>query len=86
MRARIVAAFWATSLVACSATGFDLQRASARAMTPTPYPDSVTISDVRRDRLGNVRKWVATSRDGVFDCSLEDQERTPLCARRDARR
>jgi len=86
MRARIAVAFLAAPLVACSATGFNLQRASARAMTPTPFPDSVAISDVHRDRLGNVRKWVATTRDGVFECTLEDQERTPLCAKRDSRR
>lgn len=86
MRARIAVALLAAPLVACSATGFNLQRASARAMTPTPFPDSVAISDVQRDRLGNVRKWVATTRDGVFECTLEDQERTPLCAKRDTRR
>ena len=86
MRAHIALAFWAASLVACAGTGVDLRRMSARAMTPTPFPDSVTISDVHRDRLGNVRKWVATTRDGVFECTLEAEERTPLCARRDPRR
>ena len=86
MRARIAVAFCAASLVACSVTGINLQRLSARSMTPTPFPDSVAISDVHRDRRGNVRKWVATTRDGVFDCSLEDQERTPICAKRDSRR
>lgn len=86
MRARVTAALWAASLVACSATGFDLQRASARAMTPTPFPDSVTISDIHRDRLGNVRRWIATTRDGVYECSIEPREHAPLCARRDAQR
>jgi hypothetical protein len=74
------------SLVACGATGFDLQRASARAMTPTPYPDSVAISDIHRDRLGNVRRWVATTRDGVYECSIEPREHAPLCAKRDPQR
>jgi hypothetical protein len=82
MRSRVAVAFWAATLVGCAGTGVNLERASARAMTPTPNPDSVTVADVQRDKLGNVRRWVATTRDGVFDCSIEPDERTPLCAKR----
>ena len=49
----------------------------------TPDPDSVTISDVRHDRLRNLRAWVATTRGGVYDSSLAPGEHAPLCARRD---
>ena len=87
MRPRIALAFCAASLVGCAiSSGVDLRRLSARAMTPTPFPDSVAISDVHRDRLGNVRKWVATTRDGVYECTLEPEEGTPICPRRDPRR
>ena len=87
MRARIpvalCAAFATAPLVACVGVGVNLQRASARAITPTPYPDSIAISDVRHDRLGNLRAWVATTRAGVYDCTIEPRERVPLCAKRD---
>jgi len=83
MRTLVLSALCAVALVACAGANLDLQRASARAMTPTPYPDSVTISDVHHDRLGNLRSWVATTRTGVYDCSLEPTERAPLCAKRD---
>jgi hypothetical protein len=65
---------------ATMATGRNLQRESARAITPTPYPDSVKISDVQ----GGITsaKWVATTPSGVFDCSLQAGESHPLCAKR----
>jgi hypothetical protein len=84
MRTLALSALCALTLAACAGTNLNLQRASARAMTPTPYPDSVTISNVHHDRLGNVRSWVATTRAGVYDCSLEPAERAPLCAKRDS--
>ena len=80
------AALATAALAACAGTGLNLQRVSARAITPTPYPDSVVISEVRHDRLGNLRSWVATTRSGVYDCSLEPGERAPLCAKRDPSR
>ena len=84
MRAPVLGVLLAVALVACAGTvRHELQRQSARAITPTPYPDSVTISDIRRDRLGNVREWVATARGGAYDCSLEDRERQALCVRRE---
>lgn len=87
MRFLILAPLCAMSLVGCAgAINHELQRASARAIAPTPYPDSVTISQMQRDRLGNVRKWVATTRSGVFDCSIESDERVALCAKRGAER
>lgn len=61
----------------------ELQRRSARAITPTPNPDSVTITNVRRDRMGNINRWVATTRRGVFDCSIEVDEHSAICAQRD---
>jgi len=65
----------------------DLQRISAQAIRPTPYPDSVTISDVRHG--SKLATWVATTRHGVYDCSIEskayvDRPYPPLCAKRDS--
>ena len=89
MRTLMSTALCATALVSCVSTGAltgRLQRASARAITPTPYPDSVAVSNVRRDTLGNPFSWVATTRGGVYDCSVQGEERAPLCARRDSPR
>jgi hypothetical protein len=86
MRTLVLSALCAVILTGCAGTNRDLQRASARAMTPTPLPDSVAISEVRHDRLGNVRSWVATTRTAVYDCSLESDEHAPLCAKRDSPR
>jgi hypothetical protein len=65
----------------------DLQRISAQAIRPTPYPDSVTISDIRHG--SKLATWVATTRHGVYDCSIESREAStrnypPLCAKRDS--
>lgn len=62
------------------ATTEHLQRTSARAIVPTPYPDSVKISDVRRSL--QMSRWVATTPSGVYDCSRAADERVPICARR----
>jgi hypothetical protein len=62
------------------ATGRNLQRESARAITPTPYPDSVKISDVQGGMTS--AQWVATTPGGVYDCSLRAGESRPLCAKR----
>ena len=86
MRIPVPSALCAVALAACAGMNLNLPRVSARAITPTPYPDSVTISEIRRDRLGNLRSWVATTRTGVYDCSLEPDERAPLCAKRDSER
>ena len=64
----------------------DIQRLSAQAIMPTPYPDSVRISDIKHD--AKLATWVATTRNGVYDCSVEAREESrrnypPLCAKRD---
>jgi hypothetical protein len=64
----------------------DLPRISAQAITPTPYPDSVTISDIKHGT--KLATWVATTRHGVYDCSIESKEQSPrnyppLCAKRE---
>ncbi len=60
----------------------NLQRESARAISPTPYPDSVKITQLEHDALGNPRKWVAVTPSGAFDCSQEGDERHPICVKR----
>jgi hypothetical protein len=84
MRFVLPAFLIATSLAACaSLSAYNLPRESARAILPTPYPDSVTITEVHHDRLGNVRSWVATTRTGVYDCTIDLAEHHPICAKRD---
>jgi hypothetical protein len=51
---------------------------------PTPPPDSVTVSGVHHDRLGNARSWIATTHTGVYDCTWVPQEEAPICAKRDS--
>jgi len=84
MRAVVVGVLAAGTVVACTSAGVNLQRASARAIIPTPYPDSVAISEVHRGVTS--ARWIATTRDGVYDCSLESSERVPICAKRAAPR
>jgi hypothetical protein len=93
MRISVVFAPVLTVVLAGSALGCvsllafeDLPRISAQAITPTPYPDSVTISDVKHGT--QFATWVATTRHGVYDCSLESRYQSnrnypPLCAKRD---
>lgn len=83
MRTLIAAALCAAPLVACAALTPRLQRESARAITPTPHPDSVAISNAHY-RVGRT-SWVATTRDGVYDCSVEGDEKAAICARRTPR-
>lgn len=71
----------AVTSVGCMTVGMNLQRASARAITPTPNPDSVVISDVHHGVISS--RWVATTREGVYDCSIESSERVPICAKRE---
>lgn len=86
MRAAALSAVFAYAFVGCVSItyGKNLQRESARAITPTPNPDSVQISDLQ----GGVTsaKWVATTPSGVYDCSIRTAERRPLCARRETPR
>ena len=70
------------SVVACASNIGNLQRESARAITPNPLPESVTISEVHRGAT-SVR-WVATGASGVYDCSADDMLRRTLCVRREA--
>jgi hypothetical protein len=60
--------------------GLNLQRASARAIIPTPYPDSVVVTEVHAGI--SMTRWVATTSTGVYDCSREGDERVPICAKR----
>lgn len=70
--------------VGCITAGMNLQRASARAIVPTPSPDSVRISDVHQGVTSS--RWIATTRDGVYECSIEARERVPICAKRETPR
>lgn len=74
----------AGTLVGCMSAGMNLQRASARAIIPTPNPDSVVVSDIHHGLTS--ARWVATTRSGVYDCSIETSERVPICAKRDTPR
>lgn len=83
MRSFVQGILFTTLLSGCAGTiQHNLKRESARAMIPTPYPDSVVISNIKRDRLGNPRQWIATTPTGVYDCSIEAHEEHPLCAKR----
>lgn len=64
----------ACTLAACGHNIHARQRATARAIIPTPHPDSVTISDVRGP-IGLPRRWVALTTSGVYDCSIEARGR-----------
>jgi hypothetical protein len=44
--ARVAVMLGGFGLAGCATASLNLQRASARAITPTPYPDSVTVSDI----------------------------------------
>jgi hypothetical protein len=62
----------------------NLERESARVITPTPNPDSVKITELRKALTS--AQWVATTPSGVYDCSIQDQEKHPLCAKRETPR
>jgi len=84
MRAFIGGAVLLTAVMT-GCTGFvnehGLQRSSARVITPTPYPDSVKITEVHSSLGGDIQ-WIATLPSGVYDCSQESGERQPLCVKR----
>ena len=83
MRSTVVSIVVAVALTGCmAAMGINLERESARAITPTPLPDSVKISDVRRGF--DMARWVATTAHGVYDCSMANEEHRALCAKRDS--
>jgi hypothetical protein len=78
---RALVALLALLFLGCTATlGKDLERSSARSISPTPYPDSVKITELQSGMSG--AKWVATTPSGVYDCSIENGERQPICAKR----
>ena len=79
---RVVLGVLVVTMLAGCATAFgeNLERESARAILPTPYPDSVKITEYRSG-LGGAT-WVATTPKGVYDCSRQAGERAPLCAKR----
>jgi hypothetical protein len=80
--ARVAVMLGGFGLAGCATASLNLQRASARAITPTPYPDSVTVSDIHSGLTS--ARWTATTRDGVYDCSIEGNEKTPICVKRSA--
>ena len=84
MRAIVTGVLIAVSLTGCATANMNLQRASARAIMPTPNPDSVRVSDLHRGMLAARR--IATTPSGVYDCSLEEPEKVPICAKRDTPR
>jgi hypothetical protein len=86
MRTTFLAVLGTTALAGCTTTsGLNLQRASAHAIVPTPYPDSVVITDLHRKTTS--ARWVATTPDGVYDCSIETPpEHVPLCVKRETPR
>jgi hypothetical protein len=84
MRTVVVSILVAGALGCVSGMGLNLERASARAIVPTPYPDSVRISDVQHGF--NDSRWVATTPSGVYDCTLRDDEPQPICAKREPQR
>lgn len=79
-RNSLIVAVLASCLSACASTNANLQRESARLMTPVPNPDNVKISDVQRS--ASSVKWVATGASGIYDCSADDMMRRPLCVKR----
>ena len=84
MRRLIAGLVLVSTLAGCAgAIQHELVRSSARAIVPTPNPDSLTISDVHKDWLGNATRWVVTTRSGVYDCTLEQGEPKPICAKRE---
>jgi hypothetical protein len=80
MRAVIVGVVIVGTLAGCITAAMNLERASARAILPTPNPDSVRITEVRQGLV--MSRWIATTRDGVYDCSIEADEKVPICAKR----
>lgn len=64
----------------CASNMGELQRASARGMSPVPQPTQVVISNVNRGMMGI--KWTATAPNGDrYDCSSDDMMRRPLCVK-----
>jgi acyl dehydratase len=75
-----LAAVLTCCLAACASSNVNLQRESARFMTPVPLPDAVKVTDVQRS--ASSVKWVATGASGVYDCTSDDMLRRPLCVKR----
>jgi len=83
MRRLIALSVVVSTLAGCAgALEHELVRSSARAIQPTPNPDSLIISDVHKDWLGNATRWVVTTKSGVYDCTKEQDEEKPICAKR----
>ena len=81
MRRVVFSLLLAATAAGCTSAGMNLQRASARAIMPTPNPDSVVVTEIHRGVI--TARWVATTSSGVYDCSLQADEKIPICARRD---
>lgn len=86
MRAAVFGILLAGGLVGCVhfTTSLNLQRESARSIFPTPYPDSVRVSDIQQGLTW--AKWVATTPSGVYECSIRQSEARPICAKRETTR
>ena len=81
MRAAMLSVLTAGTLVGCMSAGLNLPRSTARAIIPTPNPDSVRISDLHRSVT--TARWIATTPGGAYDCTIEAPEHVPLCVKRD---
>jgi hypothetical protein len=79
---RLVLFIGMSSMIAAAACApaINYERQTARAIVPTPYPDSVRISEVKAHFTTS--SWVATTPNAVYDCSMDAGERTPICAKR----
>lgn len=83
MRRLIGGLMLTSTLGACAgAIQHELVRSSARVIQPTPNPDSIAVSDLHKDWLGNVTRWVVKTNSGVYDCTREQGEEKPICAKR----
>jgi hypothetical protein len=83
MRRVVLSVVFTGTLIGC-VTVSTLQRESARVIIPTPYPDSVRISELRRGM--QMTRWIATTPSGVYDCSMQADESRPICAKREPQR
>ena len=80
MRKFLMLAVIAIAGGACASNMANLQRESARVIAPSPLPDSVKVSEVKRGATSVT--WVATTPSGVYDCSADDMLRRALCVKR----
>ena len=69
-----------TLLASCASASDNLSRETARVIGGL-RPDQVTVSDVKRGMTSVT--WVATTPNGVYDCSSDDMLRRPMAEHAD---